>query len=602
MHAMHSQGFNSKSLKKKIRPSSSSKEISITKYKPGELKPIGNYTGNIYKVRNAPVLQDSKHISKVCPSKIPTDKETLYEENISLKQMYNFINEENLKLRTKIIQLEKTHEKKPENLSSPNPKSTHLLENLKQTIKDLKSEIQAKDQEIEDMRKYVRYTKMQEIESELRQYTHECMRLKRVIETLLVDKNIIPQGAGVYEKIRQDNEEMGKLVAFFKESEKIKTEQIRELEKKNAILEQKNKEAGSVQIELEDEVKRLLEKSADGVTQKDNLGDSEIDEVKSVSLCEANAAVQRFCEKIQNFLSATSISVKPWVTSISQSGIISIEALSSALAQDDINVTSEEIQEFFKEHGENSNQILSSTLEELFEGCEEETLTIEEAFEELKVRATNNRVKNLAKTLEKNLPDDWVHESDLLHLVTVGLFQLKNQKTIKLLLDHFFSAENPISKEKFIEKFEEGFKNWVRLKEAEISGIRRRFQGLLFECYEDLLCRLQEKTRFQSYISMKDLMQELRIHGILNIESEECCAKSIIYYYSKSVQKVPYFDIVTRFYENNIEDEIWERNNTADSSLDVFRRSMNSFLIPEEDAPEYNQSDFELNEDPSISQ
>jgi predicted RNase H-like nuclease (RuvC/YqgF family) len=134
--------------------------------------------------------------------------------------MYNYINDENIKLKTKILQLEKCIEqpKQQENMNSVNAKPTHLIESLKQSIRDLKTEIKAKDKEIEDMKRYVRYTKMQELEGENMQYSNECMRLKRIIDELLEEKGIIPGGLNAYEKLKLENEEFRKSISNLKES------------------------------------------------------------------------------------------------------------------------------------------------------------------------------------------------------------------------------------------------------------------------------------------------------------------------------------------------------------------------------------------------
>ena len=178
-----------------------------------------SYTGNIYKIRSGPTLPDTKYLSRVCPRKITTDKEKLYEENINLKQMYNFVNDENLKLRTRILQLEKTSDqfRQVEILSSPSMRGLHLVDGLKQNIKDLKTEIKAKDKEIEETKRHMRFTKIQELESDLLQYSNECLRLKRIIDELLVEKNIWPQG-----NEKQENREILKELEVLRKMNKEK--------------------------------------------------------------------------------------------------------------------------------------------------------------------------------------------------------------------------------------------------------------------------------------------------------------------------------------------------------------------------------------------
>ena len=580
-------------MKKNLRPSSSSKELSTNKSFPVDLKPVTNYTGNIYKIRTQPNLPESRYLSKVCPNKIATDKEKLYEENINLKQMYNFINDENLRLRTKIIQLEKNSEKKSNNLGSPNTKSSHLLDSLNAKIKDQKIEIQAKDKEIEDMKKYVRYTKMQELEGEVRQFSNECMRLKRIINDLLVEKNFVPQGIGIYEKIKRDNEEMSKLLNYYKENEKIKNEKVEELlntikeseenhkkQQKNALkispkiennefelenqrLSQKIESQDVIINELQEKLQSLneellrnnLNSNTENKSSEINDIEEDADEIKAEINQSINQHAQQFCGKIKLFLSNLKISSDDWVNSISKSGIISKSDLKLALLQDDVNINDEELECFMQEHGENDEQVLSSVLIELFKGSEQEILTIDEAFDEIKAKATYCGIKNIQKYLETSIEENEVTESDIMQLLYQGVFNVQNPLTLNLFIKHIMENRISISKCSLITKFVEGFQYWVNLTVSEIEGILRRFQALMFDNYEELISRLQEKTRFQAFTTMDDLIQELKIYEIISTISEECCAKAVIYYYSKSIKKVPYLDVLYILYENNVDKE-----------------------------------------------
>ena len=84
---------------------------------------------NLKAVKTLPQLIDNKAISKLMPKTISTEKERLYEENLSLKQMYNQVHEENLKLRTKVQQLKK----KSDSIfaESPYNKNVKLIDRLK---------------------------------------------------------------------------------------------------------------------------------------------------------------------------------------------------------------------------------------------------------------------------------------------------------------------------------------------------------------------------------------------------------------------------------------------------------------------------------------
>ena len=119
--------------------------------------------------------------------------------------MYNYVNGENLKMRTRIQLLEKLSEAgKSQEPSSSNYKNFNLVDSLKASIKDLRSEIRAKDKEIQDMKRYIRYTKMQELEADTIEYQSECFRLKGIIDELLKKQEILPDGVEAYEDMKKE--------------------------------------------------------------------------------------------------------------------------------------------------------------------------------------------------------------------------------------------------------------------------------------------------------------------------------------------------------------------------------------------------------------
>ncbi|OMJ87463.1 hypothetical protein SteCoe_10794 [Stentor coeruleus] len=633
------------------RPFSSSMDTSINKGNAIDLKPLQNYTGNLYKIRSGPNLPDTKLVSKVCPKKIFSDKERLYEENINLKQMYNYINDENIRLKTKILQLEKCieHPKQQENLVSVNTKPTHLIESLKQSIRDLKTEIKAKDKEIEDMKRYVRYTKMQELEGENMQYSNECMRLKRIIDELLEEKGIIHGGLNAYEKLKLENEEFRKSISNLKESDKAKgikieelSEKVRELGKiinvedkqenhkvnssEQVILIKPQDEEKSKKVQIQDgnqkkdrdveeekEKQRILEKNIEElkgenlklkqalerqnevaiektqeiedlrllliekeqVIESSNLQESfSMDKKQTISVqCHA------FCEKVKEYLLKNAIDSKQWVKSISSNDIVSKNDLVQALDQDDILVTDFEVEAFMEHYGENDDQILSTVLVDLFFGCEKEVLTLDEIFEVLKAKSTYYGLKSLKSLLDSSLGDDEITEESIKKLFSQGIFDLGSLDHVKMLCEYFLNYGNVV-KEKFVEMFEEKFEGWTTLKKTEIEGIVRRFQGLLFDNYEVLISRMQEKTRYQSYMQMTDFIQELKINGLINSSSEETCAKAISYFYSKSIKKIHYLQILNAFYDGNV-DEGFMRYFNLVTGFDELKRSQTSFWISE---------------------
>jgi hypothetical protein len=543
-----------------------------------------NYSGNLYKIRTGPGLPDSKYLSKVCPRKIPTEKERLYEENINLKQMYNLMNEENVRLKTKILQLEKNTEPvKPSDLTSPNNKAIHLAESLKQTIKDLKGEIKAKDKEIEEIKKHVRYTKMQELESDLIQYSNECIRLKSLIEELLEEKGILPKGLDLYLKLKEEKEELEKKVEEMKKNkEENKREIVYEEVKESDGFNELKERIQELRLVVEEKDQEIYKKNSEIQELKRKIVEKEqqLDEIKIQSVEHSIRSSTHIVDnnhlinKVAKYLIANNISAEKWVKSINNSGIISKSEFIHALDQDDILVSDSEIAVFMLKYGENDEQILSSVLIDLFPNFESISLSPAQIFELLKVRATLFSLKDVKEYLENHLTDYEISESDIFNLCTSGVFKLDNREDIKTLIDFILVEKCPISKEKCIETIADQFKNWVPLRKTELDGILKRFQGLLFDCFEELVCRLQEKTHSQDVISMENLVEELKVHGIINTSSEECCAKAAIYYMSKSISEVPYMRVVEAFYDG-VDDDFTK--GISDEYASEYRRSVHSF-------------------------
>ena len=122
----------------------------------------------------------------------PTLREKLYEENLLLKTQSNLIESENVKLRTRLNQLEKSVNKKeePEFFLYKNMSKTSLVPNLKSSIKDLKSKIKFKKDEIEDLRKSIKSTRMMETDVELQIYSDELTRLRYHLDAVMRDNSI----------------------------------------------------------------------------------------------------------------------------------------------------------------------------------------------------------------------------------------------------------------------------------------------------------------------------------------------------------------------------------------------------------------------------
>jgi hypothetical protein len=132
-------------------------------------------------------------MQRLIPKTTPLEKEKLYEENIQLKNMINKLKDENLKTKTKNVALERETTKlmrMVEKASSSHMipgvqtgnQESSLLMNLKRQNKELRDEVKIKSDEIESFKRNTKTTKFQEIESELKAFIDENIRLKGLLE------------------------------------------------------------------------------------------------------------------------------------------------------------------------------------------------------------------------------------------------------------------------------------------------------------------------------------------------------------------------------------------------------------------------------------
>lgn len=136
------------------------------------------------KDRNSPLIAKSR------PKKASIERERLQIENMELKLKNNELSQTLMKYKAKVINLERDKNRKSEASIIENPSTSSFLVNLlKKTIKDLKSELSNKENEISRYKKSLKYTKIVEMELEIKAYIDECTRLKHHLEEILENEN-----------------------------------------------------------------------------------------------------------------------------------------------------------------------------------------------------------------------------------------------------------------------------------------------------------------------------------------------------------------------------------------------------------------------------
>ena len=206
-------------------------------------------------------LKDSLLLGRLRPQTIIQDKEQLYEQVLTLKSENNHLKTLNVKLGTKLSQLEQeidrkdqlmqqlsgvTEERKFSALLSEN----HLITGLKQTIKQLRSELTAKEDTCNLLKRNLKLTKTAELEAEVKEYFSECKRLTQLLQDNKTEDTERGLDGDTDHQIRKANFDMVKAFNDSKLTVKKLNEKIAELEKSGKIGENRGKEIEILQKEV----------------------------------------------------------------------------------------------------------------------------------------------------------------------------------------------------------------------------------------------------------------------------------------------------------------------------------------------------------------
>lgn len=452
-------------------------------------KLLPSHSAGLYKYKHAQPQPDANYLLKTRPKNISIDKERLYEENILYKHMLNNLTEENMKLKTRLSQIEKENQERMLFNSISVVKSkpqTHLIENLKSTVKELKSDLKMQTVNFEELKRSVRVTKMNEVSEVLKQYENECMRLKRLLEDILQDKNNPTSTLSIIEKLKNEKDQLERSLRFYQESDNMKAEQIEELRKiirKNEhaepIIDEEpiSKESYGSKGKFDFEIKETPEYSFSDSRSRDLSNLAQPNEIKIDKEGHATGIQAKLVlKKIQIFLKVNKLTPNAWVQTISRSvhGIISFEELKRALNSASIPVNKEELDVLMRQFGENDNQILCSVIIEELNSMipqnqrsystsshEKSNSEVEQydfiskkdaqtILEEIACRLTCEDIKYPKQTLLGFLSLNSYCFSDLYEEFSENYLLIEKQHERKEIVKYFLKNQKTISKESLV--------------------------------------------------------------------------------------------------------------------------------------------------------
>ena len=147
-------------------------------------------------------------LSRTRSKPILHDKEQLYDETLQLKARNHLLTDDNLKLRTSLIHLQKELTKREETDQLARfPTNTHLVSSLKQAVKDLKTEIRLREDTIEVMKRDMRATHIAELTAHVETLEEECKRLASGVEARLKEDELNKRADWV-DELRHENQRL----------------------------------------------------------------------------------------------------------------------------------------------------------------------------------------------------------------------------------------------------------------------------------------------------------------------------------------------------------------------------------------------------------
>ncbi|CAI2360681.1 unnamed protein product [Moneuplotes crassus] len=189
---------------------------------------------------NARVTIDAKtnEVKRIKPRRPKLDKEKLYDQVIEYKNLMNEYKDENIRLKTKLKQLEKeqvnneilTEEIKqaPQFVGKIGKTMTRQRETLfvlalKKQVAEQKNILRQKDTEIEKLKKNYKHTRITELEIDQKVYIEELMRMRAILEEVLKSKESPANTECPKNQLNSDTIQDNKLKNAKKENKELTT-------------------------------------------------------------------------------------------------------------------------------------------------------------------------------------------------------------------------------------------------------------------------------------------------------------------------------------------------------------------------------------------
>jgi len=217
------------------------------------------------------------------------DREKLVQENIKLKTQLNKLETEKMNHKREITNLEMEINKKDKiietmindtqsNLNTESNKASemHLVLNVKRQYKELKKVYEKNQQELNATKKNVKYTKINELNTENQIYNEQVNKLKNIYEHSLEQKQSLQKNENEFDKMKQALSQKDYIILSFQENCQKMESQIQTLNSEKEKLKNQNTKKDNMITKLKEKLETQNKENEKLIMKNNNIKKSEI--------------------------------------------------------------------------------------------------------------------------------------------------------------------------------------------------------------------------------------------------------------------------------------------------------------------------------------
>ena len=217
------------------------------------------------------------------------DREKLVQENIKLKTQLNKLEAEKINHKREITNLEMEINKKDKiietmindtqsNLNNDNNKVSemHLVLNVKRQYKELKKIYEKNQQELNATKKNVKFTKINELNTENQIYNEQINKLKNLYEHSLEQKQSLEKNENEFDIMKQALSQKDYIILSFQENCQKMESQIQALNNEKEKLKNQSNKKDEMIIKLKDKLETQNKENEKLIMKNNNIKKSEV--------------------------------------------------------------------------------------------------------------------------------------------------------------------------------------------------------------------------------------------------------------------------------------------------------------------------------------